>query len=321
MKVNDKIVFKYNGTTLNYKVVQNIYHNTYYLSGCDVKNDKIFDLLGISDRFSFCSAMVGYTLTNTCVTFPEVKTLEDLEKIVNALYQRIIDISTPKFEEGAIVKILPKDGFSLDYPFGYTSTMEEFANTTTTICGLEKILSVDALKDCIDFEKYEEPFHYVLKGNEFTWASSMLESANEDETKKEEVLPPKFNIGEKVKIKMLDLHRHYGVYLSSDMLQYCGQEFVIVNHRRETKLQNEKCDGYVYSLKNIYGWVWSSDMLEKIDSIVLLPPELPKTDINTQTVTFGNIKTTTGTVSFKEEKDSSIDYKLNFTVDSLDFKK
>lgn len=357
MKENDIIVFKYEGTTLSYKVVQNIDHNTYYLSCCGVKNDKIFDLLGISDRFSFCSAIVGYTLTNTSVAFPEVNTSKDLEKIVDALYQRIIDISTPKFKEGEMVKILPKDGSELSYPNGYVIEMTRFANSTDTIANVNK-MSVDLLKRCISLEKYQEPFGYCLQDHSFVWTSAMLESANKDEIKKEEVLPPKFNIGDKVKIKMLDLHCHYGVYLSSDMLQYCGQEFVIRNHRRETKLQNEKCDGYVYSLKNIYFWVWSSDMLEKCENTtkheldtapwttseprdlsvmqkesvelydaiktnsIPLSSISSEADIITQTITLGNIKATisgASTIPLEEEKDSSVDYKLNFTVNSLDF--
>jgi len=203
------------------------------------------------------------------------------------------------------------------------------------------------LKRYISLEKYQEPFDYRLQNNIHIWTSAMLESVNEDKTKKEEVLPPKFNIGDKVKIKILDKNHHYGVYLNPEMLRYCDQEFEIRDYIRNTGLRDEKCDGYKYSLKGIGVWVWSSDMLEKsedeakktiselrdlsvmqkisaetnhIDTI-LLPPKLAKTDINTQTVTFGNIKTTTGTISFEEEKEKIFEetYKLNFNVKPLKF--
>ena len=145
-----------------------------------------------------------------------------------------------------------------------------------------------------------------------------VKSVNKDKDKEEKVLP-KFNIGDKVKVKTLDVNHHYGIYLNPKMLVHSNQEFEIEAYTwyGEGSLI-EKGDGYSYSLKGIDYWNWSSDMLEKADNILRFP-ELPKADINTQTVTFGNIKTTTGTIPFKEEKNSSIDYKLNFNVKPLKF--
>lgn len=303
----DKVIFKYNGITLNYQVRQNTVANSFYLS-CDKKpNCQIFDLLEIQDRFLFCEEKIGYTIVDKSTSFPEVKTLEDLEQIVDALYQRIIDISTPKFKEGKRVRILPKNGLASHYPYSYIPKMEELANTIAIISQVNT-MSISNLEQYMPLETYEEPFYYKLNDNVFSWTSVMLESVSIDKDKEEKVLP-KFNIGDKVKVKTLDVNHRYDLYLNPNMLAYSNQEFEI-----------EKCYNWGYSLKGIDYWTWSSDMLEKVDNI-LLPPELPKADINTQTVIFGNIKAVTDTIPFKEEKDSSVDYKLNFTVSILDFKK
>lgn len=87
MQNHDIITFHYNGKTLKYQVVgaDNKYilcireHGVYL-------NSEIFNLLGIEDKNAFCEDIVGYHSEGD---FPEMKSLEDLEKIVNALYQRI----------------------------------------------------------------------------------------------------------------------------------------------------------------------------------------------------------------------------------------
>lgn len=266
MKEGDIIIFKYEGTTLKYTVYRGV-HGYFLNSESGDLNRKIFILLKIEDRFAFCGNIIGYKITNTGVDFPVIDNLENLEKIVNALYQRIIDISIPKFKKGEKVKIVPKCGSRSDYPFLYTQEMEKLVNITDTIVNINKV-SIGVLKQIIYLEKYQEPFTYCLQNHLFAWASAMLEPVNEDEaegeTKKTISEPHDLSVMQKESVEIYDT--------------------------------------------------------TKADSI-LLPPKLAKTDINTQTVTFGNIKTTTGTISFEEEKDSNIDYKLNFTVNSLDFKK
>lgn len=353
MKLKDRIVFKYNGTPLNYTVEK---HIGYYLYCSGEPNDKIFHLLSIPDKFSFCENIIGHSIENSIkesLTFPEVNNLEDLEKIVDALYQRIIDLSTPKFKVGDKVKILPKSKGIQDYPCSYVPQMEKFSDTTTIIKHVQKI-SVTRLKNYISLAKYEEPFYYLLKDIGFNWTSAMLESVSKIEDKKEDVSPRKFNIGNKVKVKTLNKEDSYGVYLNTNMLQYCGKEFVIVDFQEMLGGSNVKCDGYRYSLNGITNWVWTSDMLAKSeddtedalgitlgephdlsvmqkeyvelydtikDGSIFSPLESTKADTNTQIDTFKNIKTTTAPISFEEEKDSNVDYKLNFTVASLDFKK
>lgn len=310
MKRNDYVVFKYNGTTLKYQIVEG--STGWFLAIRPMGlNRQIFILLEIENRFTFCEEAIGYSIKDTTVDFPQVKTLEDLEKIVNALYQCILDISTPKFKKGEIVKILSKDGPSSDYPCGYMPKMEEFANTTTIILKVRKMSSVNELGQYMQSEKYEEPFLYDLNGNVFSWSSAMLELVSNDKDKKEKRNPPKFNIGDKVKVKILDQHHTYGVHLNCGMLRYSGQEFEIKSYNRGIALRTEKCDGYVYSLKGTNDWAWSSDMLE---DWAWSSDMLEKCENTTK----HELDTAPWTT---EEKDSSVDYKLNFTVNSLDFKK
>lgn len=344
MKKNNIIVFKYKGTTLNYKVVE-VTKECYFLASSHGINEQIFTLLKIEDKFAFCENVIGYPIANKDADFPEVKTLEDLEKIVDALYQRIIDISTPKFKEGERVIIKSRTGKSTDYPRAYTDEMTDFIGYIAHIKKVN-IMSSIQLRNAINDKYYEEPYDYELLSSDssiegYYWCSAMFESVSKAKDKKEEI-PPKFNTGDKVKVKTLDKDHRYGIYLNPDMLKYSNQEFIIADCRSKyATIRNEECDGYSYFLVGVYGWIWSSDMLEKSENktkheldtapwtasesrdlsvmqkipaetnhidTILLPPKLAKVDINTQTITFGNIKTIIDT-----------NYKLNFNVKPLKF--
>lgn len=85
MQNHDEIVFHYNGKTLNYQVICASGVCILSVNG-PFNNSEIFNLLGIKDKYAFCENIVGYRSTGD---FPEMKSLEDLEKVVNALYKKI----------------------------------------------------------------------------------------------------------------------------------------------------------------------------------------------------------------------------------------
>lgn len=176
MKVNEKIVFKYNNTTLVYKVWQtgdkyiliNITTDAY-----QTLNQAIFILLGIEDRFSFCKEEIGYSVEDKLAGFPELNSLSDLEKVVNALYRRIIEISTPKFKVGDLVMIVKREGNGSDYPCTYMDEMIQYENQIFTISKINK-MSTSIIKSFTSRLRYEEPFFYTVEGNDWNWSSAML---------------------------------------------------------------------------------------------------------------------------------------------------
>lgn len=171
MEVNDKIVFKYNGIELQYKVM---HLDKYWLSNYVVgANTAIFNLLKIEDRFAFCAKEVGYDFARKTSDFPELESLSDLEKVVNALYQRIIKISTPKFQVGDLVMIVKREGNSSDYPCSYMDEMVQYENQIFIISKINK-MSTPIMKSFISRLKYEEPFYYTLKEMDWNWSSAML---------------------------------------------------------------------------------------------------------------------------------------------------
>lgn len=87
MQNHDEIVFHYNGKTLNYQVICS--HSVWILCPLGLfSNSEIFNLLGIKDKYAFCENIVGY---RSFGDFPEMKSLEDLEKVVNALHRKIAE--------------------------------------------------------------------------------------------------------------------------------------------------------------------------------------------------------------------------------------
>lgn len=172
MEIHDKIVFKHNGVKLEYKPL-NI-SNKYWLSNFEYGNNTaIFNLLGIEDRFAFCEKEIGYSIECKTADFPEVNSLEDLEKIVNALYKRIIEISTSKFQVGDMVMVVKREGKGSDYPCSYMDEMVQYENRIFTISKINK-MSTSIMKSFISKLKYEEPFYYTLEGMDWICSSAML---------------------------------------------------------------------------------------------------------------------------------------------------
>lgn len=172
MKENDKIVFKYDGIELQYKVTQ--IDKRYWLSNSKLGNNiAIFNLLKIEDRFAFCEKEIGYPIISKTADFPEVNSLKDLEKIVNALYKRIIEISTPKFNVGDLVMVVKREGEGSDYPCTYMEEMVQYENRIFTISKINK-MSFYTIKSFISKLRYEEPFYYSFKGIDWNWSSAML---------------------------------------------------------------------------------------------------------------------------------------------------
>jgi hypothetical protein len=95
MQNHDEIVFHYNGKTLNYQVVCACDVCILSANGGTYNNSEIFNLLGIKNKYAFCEDIVGYRSVGD---FPEMKSLKDLEKVVNALY-RIISEKEKVFNE------------------------------------------------------------------------------------------------------------------------------------------------------------------------------------------------------------------------------
>lgn len=184
MKKNDKIVFKFNGETLEYRVTGGSITGV-FLSLCeDYPNDKIFEILGIDDIYGFCERVICKNLQNKSAIFPELDSLEDLKKVVDALYQEIINKSVSKYNEGDIVRVLPKQGVVSDYPFGYTDDMYKYANDLFSIKEVHK-LTVGQLKYYINCKKYKEPFFYILNNEslEYNWSSEMFSKVTEIDTR------------------------------------------------------------------------------------------------------------------------------------------
>lgn len=177
MEINDKIIFKFYGTTLEYEVASGL-SGRFFLSILNKRlgynNSTIFETLGIDDRYGFCEKVTGKSIKDNMSHFPELNSLEDLEKVVSALYQEIINKSVPKYKEGDIVKILPRQGAECDYPNSYIEDMEKYANGLYTIKRVSRY-TVKQLKYYIKCEKYEEPFYYILNElGAYIWSSKMF---------------------------------------------------------------------------------------------------------------------------------------------------
>lgn len=111
--------------------------NGYHCHTENNSNRVIFDILGLNAE-RFVKDVVGYT----CVgSWPEVKTLDDLKKVIKALDDECVkkwgmpNKNTPQFKVGDIVKILPKDD-STNYLPSYMYGMEQYAGQIATIINI-----------------------------------------------------------------------------------------------------------------------------------------------------------------------------------------
>jgi len=174
MKIGDKIVFKFNETTLKYQVVTTLDKRFFlYNLNVDSANSKIFEILEIDDIYGFYEKVVDKYIKDKLNTFPELESLSDLERVVNALYERILEISTPKFKVGDLVMVAKREEKSSDYTCSYTDEMVQYENRIFAISEINK-MSIPIMKSYIPRLRYEEPFYYTLEGNDWKWSSAML---------------------------------------------------------------------------------------------------------------------------------------------------
>ena len=120
--------------TLNYKI--NVGSDIYYLDSIEGLNGKIFDILDIDDRYSFVRNIVGY---NTTGDFPELKSEEDLLKVIIALDKECIKkfgdkcTQSSDFKEGVKVVILPRVKKESLYSPHYVDEMAKYAGQIAKI--------------------------------------------------------------------------------------------------------------------------------------------------------------------------------------------
>lgn len=79
LKLNSTVCFKFEDGSNYYGKIKNL--EGFYVGMSSNVNDEIFNLLGLNNR-NFVKDVVGYEVDGR---WPEVKTLEDLEKVFNAL--------------------------------------------------------------------------------------------------------------------------------------------------------------------------------------------------------------------------------------------
>lgn len=98
LKLNSTVYFKFEDGSNYYGKIKNL--EGFYVRISSYLNDEIFNLLGLNSR-DFVKDVVGYEVSGK---WPEVETLEDLEKVFNALIkvnqpvEEIKEESTPPSE-------------------------------------------------------------------------------------------------------------------------------------------------------------------------------------------------------------------------------
>lgn len=98
LKLNSTVYFKFEDGSNYYGKIKNL--EGFYVKMPSNVNDEIFNLLGLNSR-DFVKDVVGYEVSGR---WPEVETLEDLEKVFNALIkvnqqvEEIKEESTPPSE-------------------------------------------------------------------------------------------------------------------------------------------------------------------------------------------------------------------------------
>lgn len=98
LKLNSTVYFKFEDGSNYYGKIKNL--EGFYVEMSSNVNEEIFNLLGLNNR-DFVKDVVGYEVSGR---WPEVETLEDLEKVFNALIkvnqpvEEIKEESTPPSE-------------------------------------------------------------------------------------------------------------------------------------------------------------------------------------------------------------------------------
>lgn len=98
LKLNSTVYFKFEDGSNYYGKIKNL--EGFYVEMSSNVNEEIFNLLGLNNR-DFVKDVVGYEVSGR---WPEVETLEDLEKVFNALIkvnqpvEEIKEESTPPGE-------------------------------------------------------------------------------------------------------------------------------------------------------------------------------------------------------------------------------
>lgn len=132
----DIIYFKLPKKQIEYQVI--ITGNSVY---CDINiifsNSAIFDYLNL-DATSFVQNIVGYPCEGG---WPEVKSLDDLKKVIKALDDECVkkfgNPNTPKFKVGDKVRILPRKYKPEEYIGVYIDEMLQYVGKISTIRKIE----------------------------------------------------------------------------------------------------------------------------------------------------------------------------------------
>lgn len=139
LNYKDPVHIKLPTETLNYDVYAG--ENRYFLNNTEEHNDRIFYVLGIDDKNSFVEKIVGYDTTGA---FPEVRSKEDLLKVIVALDGECIkkfdgeNAISSDLKVGDRVVILPRVKMESLYTPIYTDTMMKYAGETAIITSVGK---------------------------------------------------------------------------------------------------------------------------------------------------------------------------------------
>ena len=134
LNYKDPVHIKLPTKTLNYYVYAG--ENRYFLNNTEENNDRIFYVLGIDDKHSFVKKIVGYDTTGA---FPEVKSKEDLLKVIVALDGECIkkfggeNAISSDLKVGDRVVVLPRVKNASLYSPWYSDAMTPYAGKLAVI--------------------------------------------------------------------------------------------------------------------------------------------------------------------------------------------
>lgn len=232
LKVNDKIVI--HGAL--HMVCLSLAHNEYYLAYNGVSdnalerdripgtssNDFIFQLLHISDKYSFVKDIAGKDFSDVG-SFPQVKTLKALTNVAIALLEKplynICDYVTVRKE-------IEGHRYSIDF----LEFMQEFAGKTFYVTEFER-------NDYFDHITDGEIYQYRLSCG-YLWDFAMLMPATEEEKKFVGVLDKKESEKkeeEKIHFVTLEYLKEGYIFKESDHIRINGMDCVIHTNVDDTR--------------------------------------------------------------------------------------